>query len=467
MEGTENNRRYAMKKMASVGILMLLSASLVFAQGGKETAPAAQKEPVTIRVWAGIQPEYGYSDLIDNFNAQFKDQGIQAEYVRYVNDTAGNLQLDTYLMGGNDIDVFLGYGGVNRLIPRIESGLLLKLDEYLAKQGFDYMKEIGEGNLKSYLYQGNCYAIPTKYENSAWMLANADMFKKAGIPLPLKGWTYAQFREAAKKLTYGEGPDKVYGAHWWTNTDPSGVKNVMADVLGKNKTYKDDAASETNFDNPVWKQGLQFVVDTMRTDGSAIPLELEVGDKLNIANTFLAGKCAMTIGISQIRLVKDKATYPHDFVTALIPAPVPTEADLKVFDHAYIAGAGDLISVNSKTAHPEEAVKFLIWYIKGGMAPLAKGGRIPLWTGVSKEDVIKAFNTDAEGVFDKDSLSAYLSIRTNLAQSEPSSSMGSQISTVQKEEIYNALYGKKTVEQALKDMKSRSDKLLADAKTKK
>lgn len=168
----------------------------------------------------------------------------------------------------------------------------------------------------------------------------------------------------------------------------------------------------------------------------------------------------MQTGISQIRLVKDTATYPHDFMTAIIPGPVPTEKDLEYWDHAKINGAGDLICIASKTEHPEECAEFVKWYIQGGMAPLAKGGRIPLWTGVSKDDVIKAFETGAEGVFDADSLRNYLSIRTNLAEKGPTTSVNTQINTILKEEEAQAFYGRKSVDQALKDAKSRADALL-------
>ena len=64
----------------------------------KEWFGTEDGKPVTLRLWAGVQPEYGYAELVDNFNEQYKDKGVQVEFTRYVNDTNGNLQLDTYLM---------------------------------------------------------------------------------------------------------------------------------------------------------------------------------------------------------------------------------------------------------------------------------------------------------------------------------------------------------------------------------
>ncbi|MCI6674450.1 MAG: extracellular solute-binding protein [Spirochaetaceae bacterium] len=451
-----------MRKWKMMVLVGMFASAMAFAQGGKETPSKAQegKQPVTLRVWAGIQPEYGYDEMVQKFNEAFKDKGIQAEYVRYVNNGDGNLQLETYLMSGGDIDVFISYGGTGRLIPRIESGLVLPLDDLMAKTGFDIEGEMGVGNVKSYKYDGKFYAIPTKYENGAWIMANVDMFKAAGVELPYNGWTYDQFREACKKLTHGEGQDKVYGMNWFFSGDVANGDPIFYSTLGAKSTYKDADATETNYDDPAWKAGMQLAADTMLVDKTAITYDQIVGDKLRFANTFLEGKCAMQTGISQIRLVKDTATYPHDFMTAIIPGPVPTEKDLEYWDHAKINGAGDLICIASKTEHPEECAEFVKWYIQGGMAPLAKGGRIPLWTGVSKDDVIKAFETGAEGVFDADSLRNYLSIRTNLAEKGPTTSVNTQINTILKEEEAQAFYGRKSVDQALKDAKSRADALL-------
>lgn len=453
-----------MRRWKMVALASLFAGAMVFAQGGKEEAQDAQasgeKKPVTLRVWAGIQPEYGYDEMIKNFNEQFKDQGIQAEYVRYVNNGDGNLQLETYLMSGGDIDVFISYGGTGRLYPRIESGLVMPLDDLMAQVGFDIEGEMGAGNVQYYNYNGKFYAIPTKYENIAWIFANVDMFKAAGVELPTHGWTYAQFREACKKLTHGEGQDKVYGMNWFFSGSITNPEAIFFSTLGKHSKYKDDAGTETNFDAPAWNAGLQLAVDTMLNDKTAITYEQTVGDKLRLANTFLEGKCAMQTGISQIRLIKDTKTYPHDFVTAIIPGPVPTEKDLEYWDHAKVSGAGDLICIASKTEHPEECAKFVKWYIEGGMAPLAKGGRIPLWPGVSKDDVVKSFEEGAEGVFDIDSIRNYLSIRTSLGEKGPTPLVDSQIGTVLKEEETEAYYGNKSVSDALRDAKSRSDALL-------
>lgn len=78
----------------------------------KEWYGTEDGKTVTLQFWGGIQPEYGYDEVVENFNKEYADKGVQVEYNRYVNNSDGNLQLETYLMAGEDggVDVFIGYG---------------------------------------------------------------------------------------------------------------------------------------------------------------------------------------------------------------------------------------------------------------------------------------------------------------------------------------------------------------------
>lgn len=111
----------------------------------KATEPAPTEKPketITLKLWGGVQPEYGYQELCDNFNKEYADKGIQVEYTRYVNDDNGNLQLETYLMGGDQIDIYMGYGGKTRLINRQEAGMAYDMTDYLTAHGFDPVEEL-------------------------------------------------------------------------------------------------------------------------------------------------------------------------------------------------------------------------------------------------------------------------------------------------------------------------------------
>jgi multiple sugar transport system substrate-binding protein len=233
-------------------------------------------------------------------------------------------------------------------------------------------------------------------------------------------------------------------------------------MLGRHTRYKNDQMTETNFDHPLFAQGLQLIVDTMRTDKTAIPLEDEVGDKIDFAKAFISGKAAIAVDNVQIRIVKDTQTYPHDFVTAMIPAPVPGKEYMDNWKHDIGAGGGsDYVCISAKTQYPKEALDAFIWYLKGGSYPLAKGGRLPLWSGVDRNLVADALLQGADGVFNRESVLNYLS-SINAGRAFPAlvSPASAQIEKVWAEEMDAVLYGKKTASQAVKDAKTRADALI-------
>lgn len=449
-----------MKKIVSMLLALIMMMSLA---GG-----TLAEEPIVLRFWGALQPEYGYAEIEKNFNEQFKDKGVQVEYVRYVNNADGNMQLETYLMAGGEIDVFIGYKDIGTVKQRVDAGLMLDMTDYLAARNFDPVAAVGAGSVSNFLVDGRYYAVPTRYENPSWMMVNVDMLKAAGLEVPYDGWTYEEFRDYAKKLTSGEGYDKVYGMFWGGTALRGAFKTLLGSVLDKYSVYKNDECTESNFDHPAFAATLQLMVDLSVTDGSAPSFADEMAGGLSFANMFLEGKAAMTMGISQVRVLKDIVNYPHDFTTALVPFPVPDASYPETAgQHAYYNGAGDTISVASKTEHPEEAVDFAIWYITEGMIPLASINRIPLYSEVDQESVIQALN-NVEGVLDEQSVINYVTIdqsNVSVVGDRPYWAKA-QIDTVMTEEIEAAMNGQKDVATALADMKTRADALIKDAMAK-
>ena len=466
------------RKLLALVLSLAMSASILSGCGSEKNADAtpdtstpsgviegewygnADGTPFTLKVWGGIQPEYGYNEAIANFNAEFKDKGIQAEYVRYVNDSDGNLQVDTYLMSDGEIDVLVGYGAAN-LLNRANSGQLLNLTDMLNAAGFDAEVELGATSMSQYWVDGDqVYGLPTIYSNNRWMMVNVDLFDQAGLEVPYDGWTYDEFLTAAEKLTSGEGLDKTYGMMWCMNQDMVQALGVVSSTLGQFAYYKDEAGTESNFDADAWNRGISLIKTTM-DKGYAYGLDDELSESLTFANTYLEGKAAMSMNISQLRLILDTENYPHDFKTALVPGPVMDESymtDAYKYHNNY-SGTNDLISIAKGTEYPEAAFQFLMWYLTGGMAPLAGYGRIPLWSGFDA-NVIISLLADKGDVIDLDSLSNYLAIDKSVALTAPKLNAYNEIDAIIKEECQNILLGQTDVTSGLASAKERADALL-------
>ncbi len=416
--------------------------------------------PVTLKVWGGVQPEYGYTEAMKNFNEEFKDKGIQAEYVRYVNDAEGNLQVDTYLMSGGEIDVLIGYGA-EYLLNRAESSQLLNLTDMLKEAGFDSVKEMGAASMSQYWIDGDqIYGLPTIYSNNRWMLVNVDQFEAAGIKVPYEGWTYDEFLTAVKTLTTGKGLDKTYGMMWCFNSAMVQSLGLVGSTLGQFSYYKNLEGTETNFADAVWIKGMNMIKSTV-DNGYAYGLDDEISESLTFANTFMEGKSAISMNISQLRMVLDTETYPHKFKSALVPGPVPDESYMtdEYKYHTNYSGTNDLISIANKSEHPKACFEFLNWYVTGGMAPLTGYGRIPLWSGFDAGAIASQLSEKAD-VIDLQSLENYITIDKSGALTTPKLNAYTEIEAVIEEEYQNILLGKSSVDEAIASAKTRSDKLL-------
>jgi multiple sugar transport system substrate-binding protein len=421
-------------------------------QTAAPTKAAAPAEPVSLKFWGGVPAEYGPDLTVQAFNTEFKAKGLSAEYVRFVNDDTGNVKLETTLLSGSEIDLFMTYTAAN-LVKRGTGGMTIELSDRLKKAGFDPVKELGDG-VTPYIYDGKIFCLPTKMENYV-LLANKNMFDAAGIPLPTS-WTYDEFREIAKKLTKGEGQEKIYGMYWNSAQEIFRPSYLAQTVLGANYLYK-EGGKETNLDNPEFIKLNQLVADMMLKDKSTVTHTDTVTQKLSVESVFLAGKSAMSVGVWTIRSNKDLAKYPHDFVTAYLPVPVSDKSAAK-----YSIGEGvigDYLCLNSKSKHPDEAFQFMMWYIKGGMTPMVQFGRVPIYKGIDPKTTAAEYMKGGEKILDPGTVAKWLEPAKSLAVSTQTNKLP-EVSKVFTDALESIYTGQQDAATALKAAKVKADAFL-------
>lgn len=436
-----------MKKFLGIllTVTMLMATFAMFATG------AAADDVITLRIWGGVPPEAGPQKSVELFNEAFKDKGIQAEYERYVNDETGNMKLETSLLGGGEVDLYMTYT-TTYLQKRASGNMALDLSELMARDGFDLVENFGP-MAKAFYVNDKPYSIPTKLDQYG-MVLNKDMFDAAGIPIPTE-WTFDEFREICKKLTHGEGEEKVYGVFWNTQQDVYQVLNwLTCQTLGGDSFYKPDG-KETNFTDPVFLASVGLVNDTMNVDGSAVTHVDSITQKLSQESVFLTGKCAMTIGPWMVRSIKDLEKYPHDFTTAF--APYPTYQGQKNFTQG---GYGDHLCINPNSKNIEAAWTFAKWYATEGMLPLVAGGRVPSYKGFATDDVIKMYLAGAEDHIDAETAKSVIIVPKPDHAVPSITTRLPEINKIMSEEVEAIYTGQKTVEQGMTDAKTRSDALL-------
>ncbi|MBD1382245.1 ABC transporter substrate-binding protein [Metabacillus arenae] len=222
---------------------------------------------------------------------------------------------------------------------------------------------------------GDVVGLP--YRKSNWMLYyNKDLFDEKGIEYPSDDMTWADFRELAKKMTSGQGENKVYGAYiqqwpqtWYMQAVQNGSTIVDKDL------------------SP-FKDALQYRID-LEKDGSIMKWSEQVSTGAHYNAAFQKGNVAMNLigdwHVVQLRQAEEEGKISFDWDVVPIPHPEG------VAKNTSLALPVSLI-LNKNSKAKDEAFEFLS-YITGkeGAVKFASDGYL---TGYMDEEVKKAYAGD-------------------------------------------------------------------------
>ncbi|MBB6673085.1 extracellular solute-binding protein [Cohnella nanjingensis] len=397
-------------------------------------------EPVKLKMWGGVPPEAGPQAVVDAWNKDHPD--VQVEYVRYVNDDEGNLKLDTAMMTGQDVDLFVNYS-MSQTAKRKESGFTLDLSAFT---DYDVDAKMGP-DAAGWKIDGKYYGIPTT-KSSFFVALNKDKLDAANLPVP-KDWTWDELREYAKKLKAGDG----YG--FIQHTEP--FVDPIDSVLSQDGYTKADGTS--NLDDPLVRKWLETLNGMMKEDKTTPPLGEQLTSKMPVEQIFLSGEAPMlNIGAWLLRSSNNFTDYPRDFKIAFAPVPrLAGSADKYVTR----GGIGDYISINAKSKHTDAAWSFLKWYADGGMAPLAAGGRLPASKDADQEAALKSLLGDKADTYDRDSL---MYVMFDNKTPTYVRSVPQEVMDLRSQEYEKYFLGSQTMDQTISAMVSRHNEFLKTAK---
>jgi len=418
---------------------------------GNRSAKDESEDTVVLRMWGGVPPESGPQEVCDNFNELYKDKGIQVEYERFVNDDTGNLKLETNLLSGTGIDLYMTYA-LTSLAKRAQGNMALDLSGLMERDGFEMTDYFGD-MAEAYYIDGKPYSVPTKLDQYGIVL-NKDMFDAAGIEIPTE-WDYEEFQDIAKKLTHGEGLDKIYGMFWNSQQDLTYLFTYMvAQTNGGDPLYK--SVTESSFDDPVVIKTVEMIYAMMNVDKTSPTHTDSVTQKLSQEGMFLSGKAAMTIGPWMVRSIKDLESYPHDFTTAFAPYPVIEKGQRNYTQGGY----GDHLSINPKSQNIDAAWEFAKWYATEGMLPVVAGGRVPASNTYDAQQVAETFVKGAEDYLDAATAKTVLIEPADNYAVPSITNHIAEINKVVVEELEKIFIGDQSVEAGMAKAKTRADEML-------
>lgn len=433
-----------MKKILSTILALTLLVGMC------TTAATAESKTVTLQFWGAIPPENGPAELVDNWNASHPE--IQVEYTRFVNDDAGNMKLETALIGG-EVDVFINYLPPS-LEKRVENDMLYPIDEFLQRDNIDVETAFGPSN---WLRNGKHYFLTTYGGSNSYILYNKDMLDAANITIP-ENWTWDEFEAISKQLTTGEGIDKVFGSSMGGTYATDDWALAAMYKYGGDYYYRSE--TESNFEDPLFLDGLarryrMEVVDQTMINRMDVKIT-----KMDIAAEYCAGKIAMLLANYHLRDVKNLEKYPHTFVTSFAPVPQNPGTE-KVIS----GGLREWIAISPKCQNKDEAWEFLKYYAMDGYYPMCKSGRFPAWKGADAAKVTDLVLGENKQVFDLEAFEKYV---VNYAKHQDSVSTITiakpVISQLMGEAFESVTLGEKTPEEALATLKVEADKAIAQGK---
>jgi multiple sugar transport system substrate-binding protein len=278
------NRRHALTAGLAMGTLLLTGCSGTEAENSEST-----DGPVTIVV-NGLPPD---TDPINRANFEKDVKAFQTQYPNIrIDAREGMMDPQTFaakLAGGQLEDVFYVYFTDPQGLIRKRQ--VADVTEQLAD--FPAVKEVKPELIRIFSDdQGKVYGLPSQ-NYSMGLVYNRQLFTKAGLDPDKPPKTWAEVRDAAKKLSaLGDGV-VGYGDYSKSNT---GGWHFTAEMysLGADVAVQDGDTWTASFNNPAGKQVLQQLKAMRWTDDTMGQKQLlEYADLLRMMG---GGKLGMYLG---------------------------------------------------------------------------------------------------------------------------------------------------------------------------
>lgn len=317
-------------------LALVLSLMMVFSV----CAFASAEETITLNFQMWSDEEEVFTELIRIYEEAHPN--IKINMTCTPSGDSYSVKLQTVLGGGGDVDMF-GISSPPGLAEYVTKGAVMPLDDMIASSGND-MSGI-QTIVDSIAIDGKTYGLP--YKTSSWFVVyNKDLFDAAGVAYPNGAWTWEEYFETAKKLTSGEGADKIYGSlnfqptsTWW---------RVPANSMGATNPLNEEELH-------AWMRAAEYC--KMLSDEGVQPLyEDMAGDAgADYSGNFLQGKYAMLYNGDWIIEMLNTAIRNGNGNVNYDIAPLPHWEGEK----AVTPGAAGILMVAEGSKHAKEAYDFI------------------------------------------------------------------------------------------------------------
>ena len=201
---------------------------------------------------------------------------------------------DAFLVNYRNFAGFAARGGIDPAEQRLKASKVLRRAGYYPQ------------SLEAFTYRGVLQCMPQNV-SSLVVYYNRDLFRRAGLPDPRPGWSYEEFRAAARRLTEPAPKDDAV-RRYGVGVEPS-ILRLAPFVWSAGGDIVDDPGDprRITIDTPRGREGLLAFLDLQGGERLA-PFEREVEAK-PLDERFLDGELGMFLSsrreVPTLRTIKD------------------------------------------------------------------------------------------------------------------------------------------------------------------
>jgi multiple sugar transport system substrate-binding protein len=292
--------------------------------------------------------------ILDVFEKE--NPGIKVENVTLTNVTTTQRMLAA-LASGDVPELYMT--NANAMSQFASLGAFMPLDRMVKDEKIDLNKTFYESGVAGSAYEGQLLQFPFKATSPLAIWYNKDLFKAAGLDPDKPPKTWQELQDAAAKLTKVEG-NVVTQLGINVCTECGGSENMFGEWLSRNngQLFNEDGTKPA-FNSPEGLATLKYMIDlSNKTAGSWDNAVKAFGNNYkDLRPAFYAGKLAMTFdGPYLLNIIRTDAPNTLDRTGVFLMPVNGANAQAKQVFNGYGVGG---YAIPAKVKHPKEAFKLL------------------------------------------------------------------------------------------------------------
>ena len=311
----------------------------------------SKEKSITLIWWGDIYNRAFAQKVVDRYNS--KNPAVKVK-VLAIEQVSGAYKSKLLTMSAAGIPPDIMLVGLGKHLEYASKGIFLPLDKYETDPEFETFKQdMWKDILDDCRYNEKLYVVPI-WTNSIGIFYNKTLFDKAGVPYPAQDWTFEEFLDKAKKLTFdfnGDGRIDQFGFGGFTLSIRGWDLYMLIEAFGGH-LYSNDG-KKCLINTPEAINAIQWAIDLSRkyhvcpTIREVVSTEQVAGGSLG-EQYFRSGKIAM---YSSGRWYLDMLRKAKGLEWGVAAFP---RGKKKVMFQSFV-----YLGISSKTKYPDECWEFL------------------------------------------------------------------------------------------------------------